>query len=226
MAKVATLKAKAVQKTETQAIVITPPNLLVVQFDIRGIAPYVQNKFSQKAIDQIMETQKAGSQSRSKKKREPKDFEAAAEAAKHYSKDGWVGIPCGAFRDAMIAACRLVGFKMTHAKLAISLLADGYDKTEGTPLVRITEGEPQTHIGPVRLETGVIDIRARPMWDTWGAVARVQYDGDVFSLQDISNLFQRAGQQVGVGEGRPNGRKGNGCGWGLFTIVSEDDEAG
>lgn len=75
-----------------------------------------------------MATQAAGQQSRSKKTREAKDFDATCDGSVHYSRDGWVGIPAGAFPAAMISACRLVGFKMTLAKMSLFIGADGIGK--------------------------------------------------------------------------------------------------
>jgi hypothetical protein len=38
------------------------------------------------------------------------------------------------------------------------------------------------------------------------------------------NLFNRVGQQVGVGEGRPDSRNSAGMGMGLFNVESVDDK--
>ena len=147
----------------------------------------MQHAFSEKQRKQMEETQAAGQQSRGKKVRQPKDFDAVYEAAKHYSKEGWLGIPAPAFRNAMISACRLVGIVMTRAKLSVFVEADGIDKNDGTPLVRII-GEPRIHEATVRNETGVADIRWRPMWEEWSAIVRVTWDEDQFSCQDVINL--------------------------------------
>ncbi|MCB1454387.1 MAG: hypothetical protein KDJ43_12140, partial [Rhizobiaceae bacterium] len=114
--------------TANQVIQIKAPNIQTATFRIIGTAPLVQAKFSQKAKEMMMATQAAGSQSKSKKVREAKDFDAVCEGSVHYSRDGWVGIPAGAFRAAMISACRLVGFKMTLAKLSLFIEADGFDR--------------------------------------------------------------------------------------------------
>src|SRR5690606_38654734 len=112
------------------------------------------------------------------------------------SRKGWVGIPAASFRAAMVSACRTVGFKMTHAKLGFMVVADGFTADEGVPLVQFTKGEPHYFEQAVRNESGVADIRARPMWDEgWEAVIRIRFDADMFSLSDIANLLHRAGEQ-------------------------------
>lgn len=208
--------------TKSAALTIAAPRFKTAEFRIVGAAPYVQNKFSAKALEQMRQTQEAGSTAKKGKKREAKDFNAAYEAAKHKSVDGWCGIPAPAFRNAMVSACRMCGFQMTKAKLSVFVEADGFDVDDGTPLVKITKGEPIYHEASVRVGMGTTDIRPRPMWrEGWEAVVRVRFDEDQFTLQDVANLMMRAGLQVGVGEGRPDSRSSCGMGWGMFTLADE-----
>lgn len=200
-----------------EGVVISAPRIKLATFRLIGESPYMQARFSEKAMAKMRATQEAGSQSRGKKVRDARNFDADYEAAKHISTDGWCGVPAGAFRTAMIDVCRLVGFKMTQAKLAVFIEPDGFDKVDGTPLVRI-HGEPEKHVGAVRNATGVCDLRARPMWRNWHLDIQVKFDEDQFSLVDVSNLLARAGVQCGIGEGRPNSRDSTGIGFGTFRI--------
>ncbi len=207
-------------KGKAVAVQITPPKIEVVKLKIVGTAPLVMNRFSQKAMSMIHETQAAGSQSAKGKKRAPKNFEEAYQGARHISTEGWDGIPSPAFRLASISACRLVGFKMTLAKLAIFVDADGFDQVDGTPLTKITKGQPHYVEHAVRNDNGSVDLRARPMWDVgWEAIVTVRYDSEIFSISDVVNLFARIGQQVGIGEGRPDSKNSAGQGWGLFEFA-------
>lgn len=200
-------------------VAISAPNIVTVDFRIIGTAPYVQNKFSAKARQQMKEKQEAGSKAKKGTAREPKNFQECYEAAMHKTPEGWFGIPAPAFRNAMVSACRMVGFKMTHAKLSVFVEADGFDADDATPLVKITKGKPAYFESAVRNESGVCDIRARPKFvEGWEAVVRVKYDADQFSLTDISNLMMRAGMQVGIGEGRPDSKSSTGMGWGTFVL--------
>ena len=206
---------------QQQEVQISAPNMRQVIFTVIGTTPFVQNKFSNKAREAMKRKQQAGSQGKKGIKREPKDFQENYEQAQHRSHEGWRGIPANAFRAAMVDACRLVGFKMTVAKLAVFIEADGFDADDGTPLVKITKGEPRYVEHCVRNESGVSDIRARPMWDQgWEAIVRVNYDADMFTALDVANLLARVGTQLGVGEGRPNSKKSTGQGWGLFRVES------
>ncbi len=215
----------ATKKTQGQTLTIAAPNMPTATFLIRGTAPYIQNKFSQKAIGIIKETQLAGSTAKKGKKREPKDFQSCYEGAMHKSEDGWHGIPASAFRNALVSACRVAGFQMTRAKLTVFIEADGFDPADMTPLVRITKGEPQYFESYVRLDQGGADLRARPMWAPgWEALVRVKFDADMFKLEDVANLLMRVGMQVGIGEGRPDSPKSTGQGWGLFDLIGHEME--
>lgn len=204
---------------ETASVTIKPPRFMTAEYTIRGSSPYVQHRFWKKVG--MMQKHKEGSSAKTKKDRSARDFEDEAKQATYRTAEGWHGIPATAFRSAMIDACRLVGLTMTRAKLAVFVEADGIDLDEGCPLVKITKGKPKTRIDGVRNETGVTDMRARPMWTDWQAKVRVKFDLDILSPTDATNLLARAGMQVGVGEGRPNSKKSHGCGWGTFEIVND-----
>jgi hypothetical protein len=202
-----------------ERLVITAPNFQTIELLCRGNAPYVQHKFSARTRGKMMATQQAGAKSKSKTTREPRDFEADYRAAMYVAEDGWYGIPAAAFRNAMISACRCAGYVMTKAKLALKVEADGTDADDGTPLVRITKGEPELWIAPARNDNGGTDLRARPRWDAWELLLRVTFDADMLGPEDIANLVMRAGLQVGVGEGRPDSKKSNGLSFGTWDIV-------
>lgn len=199
---------------EQETITITAPNIKIARFRIVGTAPYVQLRFSQKGpIMQAMTEEKTAK----KKKRDPRNYEREFAEAQHISSEGWNGIPAASLRNGMISACRLVGFKMTLAKLSVFVEADGFDRDDLMPLIKI-EGKPEMLHSHVRNATGVIDIRTRAQFWPWSAVINVRYDADQFKSADVANLLMRVGSQVGIGEGRPDGRTGAGMGWGLFTI--------
>lgn len=210
--------AAASTDAAVEIVRIEKPKIVRMDIVIKGISPYVQHKFSEKARKMMEERQRAGSQANKNRKREPKDFEQVYRDAMHVSREGWKGIPAPAFRNAMISACRLVGFKMTLAKLSVFVEADGFDADDGTPLVKI-KGEPRIHEATARNESGVADIRWRPMWEDWSASVTVSYDEAQFSATDVVNLMARAGLQVGIGEGRPDSPNSNGLGWGRWEVV-------
>ena len=209
------------ERNSEENIVINPPRMAVAEIAIRGIAPLVVARFSKKA--DMMAKMAEGGASKNKKDRKARDYEAEAREAKHISTDGWEGVCASAFRAASIDACRLVGFKMTMARMSIFIEGDGYDRDENTPLVRLYGDEAITYTAHVRNMTGVADVRSRPMYKKWGCVLRVRYDQDQFGAADVANLIARAGIQVGICEGRPKSKKSSGLGYGIFEIVPTDE---
>lgn len=206
---------------KSEKVAITPPNIQQAKFRIVGTAPLVQNKFSQRTLEGMAADQAAGPSAKKKAKRDAKDFDLCVKEATHIAEGGWCGIPASAFRAGLISTCRLLGFPMTLAKLSVFVLADGYerDRFGVQPLVRITKGKPQRTDFAVRNATGVADIRPRPMWsEGWEAVVTIRYDADQFTLQDVTNLLARMGEQVGIGAGRPDSKDSAGMGWGTFAI--------
>jgi len=205
-----------------EKVAITPPNLKMVKFKVQGTAPLVQNKFSARVLEGMAKKQAEGSTAQKSTKREPKDFDLCVKEATHTSDNGWHGLPASAFRAGLISTCRLLGFPMTLAKLSVFVVADGYetDRFGVTPLVKITKGKPKRTDFAVRNETGVADIRPRPMWDEgWEAMVTIRFDADQFTVSDVTNLLARMGEQVGIGAGRPDSKDSTGMGWGTFKVI-------
>jgi hypothetical protein len=140
-----TMPSKAAAKAPerpgaVQALNITTPDFRTIAFDIEGTTPLVINRFSAKAMEMMRATQEAGSTAKSKKVREAKNFEVLFEDAKHVSAEGWEGFAASSIRNAGISACRACGYVMTRAKLAFMVEADGLDRVDFSPLIRLTMG--------------------------------------------------------------------------------------
>lgn len=201
----------------TTKIEITPPNFKVLPVRVEGTSPLMMNKFSNKAQTMIREKQEAVNAT--KRKRDPKDYVAEYNAARYVSTEGWDGVPAATFRNAMISACRMVsGLPMVKAKGLIFVKAQGRDAEHGTSLIRIY-GKSIHDTRPVRLESGVADMRNRPRYDDWSCDLDIEYDADQLSAQDVANLLARAGAQGGIGEMRPSAPNSNGGEFGLFKVT-------
>lgn len=204
-------------KKETGAFVIQAPNFQTLEVMIEGTAPLMIHRFSMKMRNQIQEKQTAKDQV--SRKRAPKDYAAEFNGARYIAKQGWDGFYAGSIRNAMIGAARFVdGLQMTRAKGFIFVEPDGFDKADGTPLVKIIGSKPVHDTRPVRLESGVADLRNRPRWDAWSAKLRIKFDADHISANDVVNLLARAGSQVGICEGRPGAPNSYGIGFGTFAV--------
>lgn len=198
-------------------LAITAPNFQSAKVKLIGVSPLVMSSANRQ---KMMDDMAKGSQTKKGTKRPPKDFDSVFRGAMHISEEGWHGLPASALRTAMVDSCRLVGFKMTIAKLSVFVEAEGYDADDGTPLVRLTKGEPVRRDLAVKLANGSTDILARPFYFPWEAEPTLTWDADQFSAIDTINLLARVGLQVGIGAGRPNSKNSTGMGWGTFRVES------
>lgn len=205
---------------QTAHVTIKAPRFEYVGFEISAAenTPLVIHRFSAKTKAQMKDKMEAGKAASSRKIREPKNTDETYEEARYRAAAGWDGFHAGALRNAMISACRLVGFKMTLAKLSIFVIADGCDSLEPQiPLIRI-HGKPVKQEDMARVETGQPYVTVRAAYHDWSAKLRIRYDADQFTREDIANLLTRVGMQVGLCEGRPDSKNSAGMGWGLFTV--------
>jgi hypothetical protein len=181
--------------------------------------PIVVHRFSAKTKQEMKAKMEAGKAASSKKNREPKDTDLTFNEARYISREGWDGFHAGSLRKALISACRLVGFKMVLAKLSVFVEADGVDAQEPQiPLVRIRDCEAVKQEDMARVETGQPYVTIRAAYHGWTARPTIRWDRDQFTLDDVTNLLSRVGQQVGLCEGRPDSKNSAGMGWGLFDI--------
>jgi hypothetical protein len=214
---------KAVASTDSPTptkttVTIKPPNFQVAEFSVEGITPLVIHRFSAKTKNEMKLKMETGKAAGNKKIREPKDTDQTYFESRYISKDGWDGFHAASIRNAMISACRLVGFKMTLAKLSVFVQADGVDALEPQiPLIRII-GKPTKQEDMARVETGQPYVTVRAAYHDWKAKIKIRFDADQFTQQDVANLLARVGMQVGIGEGRPDSKNSAGMGWGLFEV--------
>jgi hypothetical protein len=211
--------SKETTKPETaETITIKAPRFCEATFHCVGAAPLVIHRFSSKTKTQLTQKMEQGKAAASKKNRDPKATDDLFNESRYRHKSGWDGVHATAFRNAMISACRLVGFKMTLAKMSVFVLQDGWDEQEPQiPLCRIY-GEAVKQEDMARVETGQVYVTVRAAYHDWLVKLHLRWDGDQFTLGDVTNLLSRVGMQVGIGEGRPDSKNSAGMGWGLFTV--------
>lgn len=223
MSKVTALKVTAKSAPRVPAeekVTITPPKFKHATVRIKGTAPFMSNAMSSEARAKMRAGQEMGTANRGmKRKRDPKDFNAQFKGSLHVSRDGWYGIPCSAFRGAMIEACKTVGFPMTRAKLFLFVEPEGWDADTGEGLIRIN-GTPVQDERVGKLATGVADILTRARFDEWSCQIKIKWDSDALQAVDVINLLARAGVHVGVGAGRPGSSNSAGIGMGTFEVQS------
>lgn len=207
-----------------KSVAIQPVRFERASFNMIGLpdVPLVIHRFSAKTKNEMKLKMEQGKSASSRKNREAKDTQQSFNEARYVSRENWDGFHAGALRKALISACRLVNFKMTLAKLSVFVEADGVDQFEPQiPLVRIRHCEAVKQEDMARVETGQPYVTIRAAYHSWTARPTIRWDSDQFTLSDITNLLSRVGQQVGIGEGRPDSKNSAGMGWGLFNIEHE-----
>jgi hypothetical protein len=216
--KIKELKVKVGVTPPKTDIVIKPPNFQRAVAKIIGDTPYLSNAMSSEARAKMKEGQESGTRARKMRKvRDPKDFNAQFKGSLHVSSEGWYGITCSSVRNAMIDACRTIDMPMTRAKLFLFVEPDGFNKVDGTPLIRI-HGTPVMDERIGKLASGVSDILVRARFDKWHATVKLKWDADSLSANDVVNLLARAGAHCGIGAGRPNSKMSAGIGMGTFVV--------
>lgn len=190
-----------------QSLVIEQPTILSVGIEVSGTADLIQNKFSQKSVEQMLKSHMGISVQRERKK--PREV---LEEATIRNTEGRVALPPTGFKLAMIsAATQIKGLKKTQLRTALFVQGNSipitYEAT--TPRMDITR---TSGIGRTP------DVRFRPSFQGWKARLIVQF-ADTLTVQTVVDLLNRAGK-VGVGEWRP---EKNGC-FGTFKVTRHIDD--
>jgi hypothetical protein len=172
------------------SLIIEQPTILSVGIEVSGTADLIQNRFSQKSVEQMLKAHIGISVQRERKK--PREV---LEDATIYNMDHKVAMPPTSFKLAMIAAAtQIKGLKKTQLRTALFVVGNSipitYEQT--TPRMDITR---TSGIGRTP------DVRFRPSFQGWKARLVIQF-ADTLTVQTVVDLLNRAGK-VGVGEWRP-----------------------
>ena len=196
--------------TKAKSVEIKEFDIKQVVIPVTGISPLITNKFSNKAMQMILDVQTGKAKN---KKHEIKDPQADYENAKHISSQGWEGFPASGFKAAIIRAAKMIGMVMKDTQTAFFVKADD----EETQLVRIY-GDSRMRQDMVRVGMGSADVRFRPEYPVWEANLTIEFNEGVLSLDQIYQLVKAAGYGCGIGEMRPEKGKFN---YGRFTLAQE-----
>lgn len=183
---------------------------------LRGTAPLIVHRFSEKAKRQMLDAQ----QGRKNKKaiRDPQqDYEDSFyKYTDPTTSEVGYGMPIIAFKAATISAARLFDKSVTMVGLRQQLFMRGMLGDDGQQLAIIT-GEPEMREDVVRLGMSGTDLRYRPVFNEWSTTLEVTYIKSVISRESVLSLIDAGGLTVGVGEWRPE-RKGD---FGTYELSGE-----
>ena len=149
------------------------------------------------------------------KTREIRDPEAEFEAATYKTSDGKYGVPVDAIKGSVInAAHKDLGIEKTLVRKALFILCP-----DPSGILEMECDEPIMREDMVRVGMGSTDLRYRPEFRNWRVTFSIQYDAELLTPEDITNLIERAGFGVGIGERRPD----KGGEFGRFRVQREGD---
>ena len=163
---------------------------------IIGISPFIQHKWSEKAI-QMMRDKHAGVRVKNREIRKPEEeFRDAA----YVCEDGRFGFPAGGIKACLIgAAHKDIGLEKTLLRKSLFIIPD--DPINN--LIALETDDPLMREDTVRVGAGTTDLRYRPEFRNWGMILNFEFDAQALTQPTILNLVQRAGFGVGLGEWRP-----------------------
>lgn len=189
---------------------------------IEGVSAYVPSKFGGRTVEKMLAYFSGGSRKHSPAaKGELPDPEEEAQSRLYVTPEGKYGIPAVALRKAVIEAGRFCNMVMRRLYGAIDVEPQGIDRDNGLPLVLLEGSEPRTFVSAVKNTSGTRDLRYRPYFEPgWRATFTLCYDSDTVSEGDLKELLEKAGMNVGIGDGRPLSPNSPGLGFGRFKTVS------
>ncbi len=193
----------------TQTI-IEIPEITVghLSIEIEGFTGLICHNFGEKSKREMAQKQQGVARMKKAPKDPKSDYQSSLYVLPGKAK---YGFPAAAFKNAMVSACRYVaGINMTYATGAFHVDAD---------MIEIRNAKPVMREDVVRLNNGprpVSDLRYRAEFPSpWKMTIPITFNQNAINAQSIANLLNIAGQNIGVGEWRPE-RKGN---FGRFRVT-------
>lgn len=229
----------AVKKAKTvteQAFQIPAPDIRLMGVCIKGTAPLIFHKWSEKAIKMILDKQLK----KATKGREVRNPEQEYVDSFYYNADGFVAFPALNIKQSIVGSGRFVndvpmtilrgcvfvkGDKdgmipvlVNNKPIKISALADS-GKVQGIAAVDKKTEEVAMRQDMVTVGNGAADIRFRGQISDWEMQFPIEYNANLLSAEQVLNLLQYAGFSQGLGEWRPEKNGNNGT----FTVVSTSE---
>ena len=189
-------------------IAINPPNFQMVELEVEGLTPMIQNKMKEATIP-AMEAARMGKAK--KNNRAPIDPKVEYLKSAYVQDGGGYGFPASAFKHCAVRAGKGQGLVMTDLKQMFFVLPNAPDGE----CVSLKAKKPTLRKDPVNVQ-GNKDLRYRPEFKQWKAKLLIRYDADKITPEQIANLLNHGGQTIGVGEWRP---QKNGT-FGMFHVAN------
>ena len=214
-------------KKKDAAISLPPLDIQTVDITIVGDTPLITNNWSEKAKEWMRCKQQGLPMPKKEPKVPWKDFKSSL-----YWMDGepdvddedefWpllsearLGMPAIGLKNCAVTACTSVA-NVTKVAARQAFRVPGRD---ASALVEIHAAPPTMREDLVRVGMGTADLRYRGEFFPWHVSFQARLNLNVISVAELINLFNTAGQSVGVFEWRME-KNGD---MGVFHVATEEE---
>lgn len=135
-------------------------------------------------------------------------------AVKSWASKTKFGIPIVAFKNAIVSAGRNTStFTMKQLRQILHVIPADPKYPDSAIINAPTP--PIMRSDMVKIGNNIPMERFRPQWNNWSVDIVIKYDYDSINVAQVANMLAKAGQFVGVMEGRP---EKCGLSWGRFNL--------
>ena len=212
----------ASKQSSTEIVEIKKIEVKELPIKLVGISPLVVHAWGEKAKEELLGKQMGKAKTKKEFKNPVADFinslywltpkpeEMTMEAFQAALKKGAkFGFPAVAFKASAISAGYRCGALENQVTARGHIHIDGeFVEIKGIPEMR----EDMVRVGGI---SKTADIRYRAGFNAWTCSFIVSYTANLFTAEQIINLFEMGGYSVGVGENRPEKKGGE---WGRYKI--------
>ena len=195
------------KKKNEEEIKLEPIKIKEVDVTIEGVSPLIVNNFNEKSRQQILDTQMK--KTKEKVLRNPiEDFmracywltpmpeEFTEESFNKAIKEGAkFGFPSKGIKASIVSGAYRNGMTKDKVSLYGAFLIP-------EELIEIKYEELEMREDYVRIAHGGTDVRFRPEFKKWSMTFKLQYNENVYSLEQLINFINLGGFSCGLGEMR------------------------
>ena len=195
------------KKEENKEIILNPIQIKKIKITIKGKSPLIVNNFNEKSRQQIIDTQMK--KTKTKELRNPiEDFMRACywltPQPKEFTKESFdkalkegarFGFPSKGIKASIVSGA----YRNGASKDKVSLYGAFFIPEEFIE-IKYKEGEMRDDY--VRIAHGGTDVRFRPEFKDWTMTFEMEYNENVYSIEQLINFINLGGFSCGLGEMR------------------------
>lgn len=192
---------------ENKEIILNPIQIKKIKITIKGKSPLIVNNFSEKSRQQIIDAQMK--KAKTKELRNPiEDFMRACywltPMPKEFNEESFdkalkegakFGFPSKGIKASIVSGA----YRNGASKDKVSLYGAFFIPEE---FIEIKYKEIEMREDYVRIAHGGTDVRFRPEFKNWSMTFEMEYNENVYSIEQLINFINLGGFSCGLGEMR------------------------